>query len=483
MTLAGEPGHAPTAARPTTALDAERVVRAPLPTVRQALLGALARLGFHVTAEQLTALTAHRGSAMTGRFSPRHTPLTAEVALEPMGDGCQIRYHLTHPPSLLAGAPRTADPVVSQLFSEVQQALDHAIAQVDPDAAARFSPPVWSGGVTDPSVTGPVAVIRSAEDQAVDKVGAALSGTDARRSEVWRQREGLLIAAPGAVAFLEPADAQAHLAVATMVVGQRDSLPPNLMSELEHLAVRVERSLAAAATPLVRVDISEAERKVVDFLHLQVRIRSRLPVRTLQRCRDCRFEKVTNPDLTHLVQRNRRLRSLTSAFGATLSRGGISPFVLVGTLFQVKGLDPDYVCPRCQGTSADSTLVAFCPGCGELCKDAVLRLCAKCGHDYRAGLAPDDLWGDPPEVAAAAMPVGVPHLGPGGGAWCDACGAEFTALWRVVVLTGDGRLQERFVCATTPACAPASLATPVSVEAPRPLPPPTSPPWTPPTSP
>lgn len=155
------------------------------------------------------------------------------------------------------------------------------------------------------------------------------------------------------------------------------------------------------------------------------------------------------------------------------------PFVLVGTLFNLKRLDPDYVCPRCQGMDADEGLATFCPQCGDLRKEAVLRKCPKCHHDFLAGLAPEPqpFWGAAPAPTVVASPetrvdsaigsadalaLGAARVGPNGGKLCRTCGQEFESLWRVVV-SAYGEPEEWFVCGATPACKPDSLTVPVQV--------------------
>jgi predicted RNA-binding Zn-ribbon protein involved in translation (DUF1610 family) len=99
-----------------------------------------------------------------------------------------------------------------------------------------------------------------------------------------------------------------------------------------------------------------------------------------------------NPDYQRLVDRNRKIRGLSGFLGATISSSGVSPFILVGRILPLVKMDPDYVCPRCQGLDADERVVVFCPNCGERRDEAALRTCRRCEHDFRAALEPETLW-------------------------------------------------------------------------------------------
>jgi hypothetical protein len=66
--------------------------------------------------------------------------------------------------------------------------------------------------------------------------------------------------------------------------------------------------------------------------------------------------------------------------------------VLVGKLLQLKQLDPNFVCPRCQGMDSDCGIVTFCPSCHARRDDTVLHACSTCHYDFRSGLARETLW-------------------------------------------------------------------------------------------
>ena len=140
------------------------------------------------------------------------------------------------------------------------------------------------------------------------------------------------------------------------------------------------------------ITIAETDKPVITFLNEQARIRDALPLRSLQTCTTCRHQKVVNPDYQRLVERNRKIKGLSGFLGASISSSGVSPFILVGRILPLVKMDPDYVCPRCQGLDADERLVVFCPNCGERRDEAALRKCQRCEHDFRQALEPETLW-------------------------------------------------------------------------------------------
>jgi uncharacterized protein (DUF2267 family) len=331
-----------------------RTVRASVAAIHNSLTNALGAQGFRLTADQLTYLEAKRGSALMGTVDKSRLGVSAKAWVTPQNDDCQVQIRLQYQGIPLTGG---AQGYLREVFVDVGRAIDLALARLDPNAV--FVPAT----LTTAGQGGPL-------NEAID-LGVASQGLakpDASRSvpAAWTAREGVLFTLDDRLAWLDPAAAQAHLAIARLVLDRPGALPETLKAELEPFAVRLEQSIAANPDGLAVVTISGDDRPVLAFLHQQVRIRSGLPVRTLHRCRDCHLEKTTNPEYQRTQQQSRALRSLGGAVGATISRGGISPFVLVGTLFNMRRLEPDYVCPRCQGMSAEETLVTYCKNCGGL---------------------------------------------------------------------------------------------------------------------
>ncbi|MFC1421262.1 hypothetical protein [Streptacidiphilus cavernicola] len=182
---------------------------------------------------------------------------------------------------------------------------------------------------------------------------------------------------------LDMPTARTLLAIPVMIISQPSSLPPALAAKVEQLAALIEGRLNSGGRGRVLVQLPEDQRKTLEFLHQQLGIRSRLPVRTLCVCRDCRHPKVVNLDLQRLREKNRNLKMLASVVGMSAGHGDPNPFTVFGSVFRQAKLDPDYVCGRCESTEADEQPVTFCPGCGDLRKESVLVTCAKCGHDFR----------------------------------------------------------------------------------------------------
>jgi hypothetical protein len=214
-------------------------------------------------------------------------------------------------------------------------------------------------------------------------------------SEPWQKVEEVTFVGPSGEATVDASRIQAFMSVATMVERQPGVLPEKLAGQLAGFVQQLRVTLDAAGTAemkRVRHQVEPVDRPVLEFLEQQARMREQLPVRTLHHCLDCGHEKVSNPDYKKLMDRNRKMQALTGAVGLTMRGGSASPFLLVGALFRLKKLDPDYVCPRCQGMESDDSIATFCPECGSLRSEAVLRSCSKCDHDLRAVLGPLDLW-------------------------------------------------------------------------------------------
>lgn len=226
----------------------------------------------------------------------------------------------------------------------------------------------------------------------------------------------VVIAAPDAEAILDAIRVQGMLTVALLISRIPGSMPPALAADVERVVGEIEHVLDSSAPDVVPViEISTADKAVITFLNEQARIRDLLPLRTLQRCSTCRHEKVVNPDYQRLVERNRKIKGLSGLVGASISRAGVSPFFLVGRIMPLVKMDPEYVCPRCQGLDAEERLVVFCPNCGERRDEAALRTCQRCKHDFRKALEPETLWhpvGTAAERFAPPPPPVIPPVPP-----------------------------------------------------------------------
>ena len=393
---------------PALGLDFERTVRAQPSEVRRAISAALGEAGMQMTAEQLTRVEAKRGSRLLGGslMPARVLPILASFDILADAAGCAVSGHFTDNHITVGGKAWGWNQTYQQLFGEILAGVDRGLARLDPEAAASFPPArFWTRG-------GGIALLEQAQTLG-SHAGAAVAGKATvvleggprdRGPAAWKGLDSVTFAATRGSAVLSLAETQAHLGIGVMIVAQPGALPANLQGDVERFAARVEATLTNAPGRAVTIEVTDPERPVFEFLHQQVRIRGGLPVRTLRTCRTCHFQRVTNEDFARLQTRNQHLRSLVGGVGATISSGGIQPFVLVGQLFKLKKLDPDFVCPRCQGMGADERVVTFCPECGELRQEAVLRSCGKCAHDFRAALPDETLWLTVEAAAALVAP-------------------------------------------------------------------------------
>lgn len=488
----------------TIGYDFERVVSAPSWQARNTLATTLRELGFRITSEQLALLEGRRGSRRSSLLAtrPRRLPVTAILRLEHAGAGAGAgdsdalgSMPATAAPDTAEGATRTrvvcrlqdawgavtlfgitvgVDWAFRQVFEEVRSGLDSAMARLDPVAAAAGfpEPRFWNAVGT----FGPLETLRRAgsriQGAAIDRAAGVLDGPSTDPTPLaWRNVDVVRFGAGARAAEMTLAETQAHLAVAVLAQAQPGSAPRETEATIEQLDLDVEAALNAATEAIVEIPLTEPEQRAMELLHEQVRIREALPVRTIHVCTTCRHEQVTNPDLARLMRRSGRMQSMVGV-GATMTAATIQPFVLVGSLLKLARLDPDWVCPRCQGLSATEGIVTYCPSCGELRREALLGYCPDCGTDLRRTIEAEPFWyevtGPHTKVAssdvpdAEALPVGSPTTGPTGGKLCDVCGREFAALWRVVQAAPGGPV-ERFVCGNPPSCALPTVVEPARV--------------------
>ena len=383
----------------------ERRVRTDLGVVRTQLQRALREQRFTLMGDTVTSIEAARGSQLAA-FVLQHDnlPMTAHIRLQPSDDGCGVAVLLQETgkvPSRFLGVHNA----YVHAFADVQQHLDGALAELDPDV--KLEP------VNAPAET-PVGIgdqLGTLGRQVAQRANRLLEGKDTSTPTAWKELDEVVFGSSKGQAVLEAEQVQAMMVVAGLVASQPGSMPPNLAHDVELFAARVESALdASKGADSARVDLADDELPVFAFLATQAAVRESLPLRTLHVCTTCRLEKVTNPDYERMAERNRKLRGLTYGLGATLGKRGITPFVVVGQLFRLKKLDPDYVCARCQSTTADEWVVTFCPKCGDRRQEAVLRTCPKCKYDFRKALGTAELWhpAPPPPLtppAPALTPV------------------------------------------------------------------------------
>jgi hypothetical protein len=218
-----------------------------------------------------------------------------------------------------------------------------------------------------------------------------------QRRKGWQDTGTLVVLAPKASAVFEVEAAYAVVTVGTMVVSRPGAMPGGLVRQLEKVIGSFEAALRGGvrAMPSAFVELDDAAIPAVEFLTQQAGIREKVAVRTLQVSTTGRLAKVVNPDYARLKAQCHRLNILSGSIGAFVSPGRVSPFVLVGRLAQLNRLDLEFICPRCQGPHAESSLITFCPQCGDQRNDSVLRACPKCEFEFRALGSTTNLWENP----------------------------------------------------------------------------------------
>ena len=329
-------------------------------------------------------------------------------------------------------------------FSEVARRIDLALARLDGAAAQSFGEArFWSRAAEIGVLEQANVVSAKIGETAVGAASKVIEGSSDRTPSAWKGVDAVTFQSSAGYAVMTLADVQAQLGVAVMVVSHPGAMPGNLARDVEGFAGMVEQRLTAAGGRAAQVEVSDAQRPVLEFLYQQARIRSELPMRELHICATCRLEKITNPEYERIAARNEKIGDIMAGVGATITKGGISPTFVLGQVFKLKKLDPKYVCSRCQGMQADERVVTFCPSCAELQRDVVLRLCPKCAFDFRTKAGKGLSWAVPVEEPA---PVEVPEP------------VEEAALPEVVAPPGPERSELPEPAAEPPAGPDSSLA-------------------------
>jgi len=300
----------------------------------------------------------------------------------------------------------------TKVINEVQAQLDDALQPLGCDGEAFGSAMVVTTTRSIPLVSQANTGIVKGGGAIADKVddlvtpGTAQATPKALKEVVLRSSKG--------VASFDRTSVEGLLTVGLLVSTRPGSMPANLAADVEALSAKIEGDVARTPAGRIVCDLSDEEIPVAEFLGRQAAIRQDLPLRTLHVCTTCKFEKIVNPDYAVLQEKNRRKRVLTGAVGATVTSAGISPFLLVGSLLKLKNFDIPFVCPRCQGLEADSSIVTYCPNCGERRDEAVLRSCRRCKHNF--GAAHDhehgEFWSPEPAQLVAPAPTAPPLAPP-----------------------------------------------------------------------
>ncbi len=394
---------------PFARMELVRTVAAPVATVRTALAKTLREQRFEMTAERLTSLEGKRGSQLAaGALQLKKSPVGIKIDLAGEAEATTVAVHLFDRWRAPGGKAWGSNRTYADIFTEIAQALDACLLSVDPNVA--LSAPEFNSTAANIALLERTNVSTgNAGHKAAQRVDQWLGGSAAAKAT----GPQVVIAAPDAEAILDALRVQGMLTVALLISRIPGSMPPALAADVERVVGEIEHFLESSAPDMVPViEISTADKPVITFLNEQARIRDALPLRTLQKCSTCRHEKVVNPDYQRLVERNRKIKGLTGLVGASVSRAGVSPFILVGRILPLVKMDPEYVCPRCQGLDAEERLVVFCPNCGERRDEAALRTCQRCQHDFRKALEPETLWHPVGTAAERFAPPPQPVLAP-----------------------------------------------------------------------
>lgn len=377
-------------------LDSDRVLHAPVETTRRTVLSALREMGFTVQQSQAGYIQAARGRAWLPGSGPADRPLKAAVAV--MGHDGLSRVHVHLADAVRLGSTATISPnVYEPVFRATLEQLDRWFLALD--ASLETSAPA-------PVMFHPEAAswVRGQWSGLSRRVSAVRSAAPAQAEpDLW-------VVTPGAVAVLSANEAHMCLAVASLVTASQGVLPGPLASRLETLTISLRAAIASAALPAGRLDVSVADMQAFDFLYQQGLIRSGLPVREVRRCRDCRLEKVVNPDYRTRARKSQVVRDVVGLTGVVLGPSGAQLFVVAGRLLNMDLLKPAQTpCSRCEGIEWDVSLAVICPQCGGIIRDPVLRRCPStgCGYDFLSRVAGRTAW-RPADAAGVAAQAPAP---------------------------------------------------------------------------
>lgn len=395
-------------------LDAERRVRADAARVRVAAVDALRSLGFRVTSEMATVVEAQRGSAVrSAMLLPDEVPLAIRVLFAGGPDGADphttVSVHLTDR-AVSVVALGVQSPYV-EAYRSALLTLDRTLAGLDPDA--DFPQPRWWARAPQAET---LARHHQTGERVVGGVASLINerlsgGPRATGPSLWAGIQGVVFRSREGFVAVDRNALPGLLSIPVMMSRRPDGVPERLGSGVAQLAATVEGFLAAVGVGVADVPVGEEHRAAFEFLYRQFGIRSRLPVRTLCTCRDCRQTKVVNLDLQRLRERRRRLKTIQSVLRAAHSKDGeIHPFQIFGAFFQHGKVEPDFICSRCESTEADEQPVTFCPGCGDMRTEGALISCGECGYDFEALVAGLAVWNvaPPPAVVPPAVPPAPP---------------------------------------------------------------------------
>lgn len=401
-------------------VDYDRAVHAPTETSRRTVLEALRQMSFKIDQSQGAVIQAHRGGIAGAKFGGQGR-LRVSVTVTPDSDSGS-RIHVRVGDAERAALNTTdACAVYGPLFVRVQTELDGWLCALDPQLKPDAMPQLELHPDHTPTMKEHLGGIARHLPGSWGKSAAHKVLGDVH----------LWVMAPDASAVLDPDDAQTCLTVAALVSADPSALPPALRAQIGDLTVALRDALTDARPPAGRLDIGARDKKAVDFLYQQSRIRGTLPVREVFTCRDCGLERIVNPDFQEKASTIKALQNATGLMGVTVGTSGINAFVVVGKLLNLSALSPPTPCRRCEGIDADVSLATICPKCKTIRRDAVLTTCpqAGCGYDFRARAAGVSLWNAtsastpaPAAAPAAATEASTPAAAPPAGWYADPSG-------------------------------------------------------------
>jgi len=393
-------------------LDSSRTLTATPAEARAAIVRFLRSQEFTLTSEQVSMVAAKRGSQLAGSVQSKKLPIVFRASFEPDPQGCTVNIHIGDAWRSGVGKVWGMNGPYKSVMDDVSRALDAALGPLAVNGVG-FQQPVISTATRDIPILshGNTGIVKGGAAVA-DKVDQLVT-PNGTHSTPKALKEVVLRSSKGATSF-DRMGVEGLFTVGLLVSTKPGSMPANLARDVENFSSRLERLVADQPQGRVVCEVTDEEIPVAEFLATQAAIRERLPLRTLHVCTTCKLEKVVNPDYEKLREKNRRKQVLTGAIGATVSTSGISPFLLVGSLMKFKNFDIPYVCPRCQGLEADSSIVTYCPNCGERRDEAVLRSCRRCKHNFAAAEHAEhgELWDpDAPAFDMSTAPVSTPSFG------------------------------------------------------------------------
>jgi hypothetical protein len=170
------------------------------------------------------------------------------------------------------------------------------------------------------------------------------------------------------------------LALATFISARDSSL---IAEQRESVAMVAYKLWSALARTRPGVSLDPETSRALSLVELQRRIRKSAPWRVAHVCADCRFERITNTAYGSLSRRNAWIRNTIGLAGALVipSATALTVGARAASMFR---LEPEFVCPRCQGLDFDQYPSVICPKCSQLRREPVLDICpAKgCGYDF-----------------------------------------------------------------------------------------------------